>query len=770
MPSRCRLRRPSLLLLCWSVGQACADPAVGPQAAGFAELAADHLPGLDGELTLAGLEGAVEVLRDPWGVPHIYAGDLDDLFFAQGFVQAQDRLWQMDLYRRTGEGRLAEVLGPEAVAHDRLARLVRYRGPWTDEEYGAYHPEGRRIVEAFTRGVNAYIAYATEAGELPVEFAITGLEPEPWTPEATLLRMQTAMPLADARRELRLAMDVAEHGAEEANRRADPTPWRALTVPDGFDPRLVDEAAIDALSTFDNAMPRPPLEEPWAEWLDAWASEHGGAQENAPGSNNWVVAPRLTATGAVFMANDPHRTVANPSLRYVVHLDAPGWTAIGSTEPVLPGVAIGHNGRVAWGLTIVGTDQSDVYVEHIDPSDPRRVRWGDGWESMETVVDTIRVKDAPPVVVELQYTRHGPVFYRDDANGVAYALRSTMHEPGTTGYLPALRLNEVDDCRAFLDALDYWTAPTENMLCGDSQGNIAWRAAALSPRREGWLGRLPVPGDGRFEWSGFRDDLPQELNPDRGWIATANHDIHPPGYDPPLYFKSGTSFPRYERLAEILGSGSAFTMDDMVALQQDAHSAQGAEDARLFEGWTGSTDALEAARADLAAWDGDYARDSRAAVIHRFVASRLSDETRAAAAEAARRPALMEPVLAEALVAAAAELGDDPEGWRWGRIHRSEFPHALVSAWDIPAVERSGGAGTVAATGATYRHIVDFSDLDASLFTNAPGQSGRPGSPFYGNLTAEWGAGAYFPLLFTRAAVEASAVHRLTLMPDESTP
>jgi penicillin amidase len=733
------------------------------QPGSFREMATAHLAQIDGEMVLPGLGAEVEVLRDPWGVPHIYAQNLDDLFFAQGFVQAQDRLWQMEMYRRTGEGRLAEILGPEALPHDRLARLLKYRGPWTDEEFGSYHPEGRRILEAFARGVNAYIEQAGD--RLPVEFALTGIRPEAWGPETPLLRMQTAMPLGDARNELRLARQVTELGPEEANRRADPTPYRPLTVPEGVDLSLIGEGVASALSGFRNAMPRPELVAPYDSWVLAGASENLGAQENSPGSNNWVIGPSLTASGRVLVANDPHRGVTNPSLRYVVHLDAPGWTAIGSTEPVLPGVAIGHNGRVAWGLTIVGTDQSDVYVETTNPEDPNQVLWNGAWEALRVVMDTIQVKGSEPEVVELKYSRHGPVFFEDPVNHLAYALRSTMHQPGSTGYLAALRLDVVDDCREFLEELDFWKAPTENMICGDSLGNIAWQASAASPRRRGWLGRLPVPGSGAYEWDGFRSDLPRELNPERGWIATANHDIHPPGYDPPLFFKSGSSFPRFERVASVLSSGGPFDLESSIQLQQDAFSASAAGDLPLFRGWQAEDPEVESARAALAEWDAVYRRESQAAAIYDRVRRHLPADLPERQATGDEREALLAQAIQAGLEELKETLGENPSEWRWGRLNRSEFPHSFVEAYDLPAAERSGGAGTVAAIGATYRQVVDFSDLDSSVGTNAPGQSGRPGSPYYGNLTESWAAGEYFPLLFTRQAVEARAEHRLVLRP-----
>ncbi|SVA91592.1 uncharacterized protein METZ01_LOCUS144446, partial [marine metagenome] len=336
----------------------------------FDELAQAHLPQVEGTIELLGLHDEVEVLRDPWGVPHIYANNLDDLFYAQGFVQAQDRLWQMDMYRRAGEGRLAEILGPEALEHDRAARLLKYRGPWNNEEFSSYHPEARRILEVFTAGVNAYIDHAEATGELPVEYKLTGLEPLRWQAHTPLLRIATAMPTGDARRELSLAQDVASLGAAEANRRANPTPYRDLIVPNGVDYSVIDREVLQGLSGFRGTIVRPPLIAPYDAWEGAALSLNLGAQENSPGSNNWAISGEMTASGKVIVANDPHRGVTNPSLRYLVHLDAPGWKAIGSTEPVLPGVAIGHNGRVAWGLTIVGTDQSDIYIETVNPDNP----------------------------------------------------------------------------------------------------------------------------------------------------------------------------------------------------------------------------------------------------------------------------------------------------------------------------------------------------------------------------------------------------------------
>ncbi|MBM4193010.1 MAG: penicillin acylase family protein [Gemmatimonadetes bacterium] len=733
------------------------------QPSSFDALAKASLAQIDGRARLRGLRDSVEVIRDRWGVPHIYAKNTEDLFFAQGFVQAQDRLWQMEMYRRTYEGTLAEILGPAYVSHDQLVRLLKYRGPWDDREWTSYHPEGKKIFDAFANGVNAFIAQAGE--RLPVEFKLTGIKPQPWTADIALLRTQTAMPTGNAVAELRLAADVVRLGVDSANKAARPSPYRDLVVPSGVDLSQVTAAVRAGLDGMVTGVIRPELLPEYRSLAGADASANTGVQENSPGSNNWVVSGKLTASGNVIVANDPHRNVANPSIRYIVHLNAPGWNVIGATEPVLPGVAIGHNGRIGWGLTIVGTDQSDVYVEEVNPANPNEVKFRGQWEPLRIVRDTIRVKGAPPVAVAYKFSRHGPVFHEDAANRKAYAMRSTMYEPGNAGYVSALRYHALDNCRQFLDAQVYYKAPTENMICGDRDGNIAWQASAASPKRPNWHGRLPVPGTGEFEWDGLRNDLPREFNPERGWIATANHDIHPQGYDPPLFFKNGPEDQRFRRIADVLVAKRGFTIADFEALQHDAYSAPAARDIPLFRGWQASDPEVERARAQIAAWDAQFKRESMAPLIYRAAAPAIPAEARAPGTSAVRRGELLQGAIARALDTLRAEFGADASQWRWGRRNTSQLPHTLVKAYDIPPVERHGGAGFVAAVGATYREIMDMGNVDASVATNVPGQSGQPGSPFYSNLVESYGRAEYFPLAYSRAAVERAAAHRLALVP-----
>ena len=359
-------------------------PALTPnQETTFAALARASLAQIDGRASVRGLRDTAQVIRDRWGVPHIYAKNLDDLFFAQGFVQAQDRLWQMEMYRRTYEGTLAEIMGPDYVRHDQLVRLLRYRGPFDDREWTSYHPEGKRIFEAFANGVNAFIAQAGD--RLPVEFRLTGIRPKPWTADIALLRTQTAMPVGDANAELRLARDVVRLGVDSANTASRPSPYRDLVVPNGVDLSIIGPEVVAALQGMRTGTVRPEILPRYRALASALPTENRGAQENSPGSNNWVLSGQLTANGHVIVANDPHRNVSNPSIRYIVHLVAPGWDVIGATEPVLPGVMIGHTGRIGWGLTIVGTDQSDVYVEDVNPANRNEVRFRGAWESLRIV-------------------------------------------------------------------------------------------------------------------------------------------------------------------------------------------------------------------------------------------------------------------------------------------------------------------------------------------------------------------------------------------------
>lgn len=745
------------------IGIATASQDAGAQNPALKELAKSSLARIDGELQIPGLTTDVEVVRDRWGIPHIYAKTVDDLFTAQGYVMAQDRLWQMEIWRRTASGTLSEILGPAALGRDKHARLLKYRGPMDDTEWTSYHPDAKRIFSAYVKGVNAFIAQ--NAGNLPVEFTITGSQPQPWAIEDIVLR-QTSF--GDAANELRLARSVAQLGVQEANRRSNPDPYDDLQVPVGLDVTTITEEVVEVV-----APPRGGRQLPRPEILPAYRT---AARQQAllwpqddikePGSNNWVVSGAMSTTGKPVVANDPHREISLPSLRYIVHLNAPGWNVIGSGEPPFAGVAIGHNDRLAWGLTIVGTDQHDVFVEELNPARSNEVRYNNTWEPLRIVREEVRIKGQVPQTIELKFSRHGPIFHEDKTKNRAYALKSALHEPGTAPYLGGLRLGQSRNCREFLDAAMYWKSPSENLICGDVDGTISWQPSALTPVRNGWVGRVPVPGTGRYEWTGYRKDLPREINPARGFIATANHNINPKGYNPPLMFKDAdTRFQRITRLLQVLTPGKTFSLEDHQRLQHDAFSLQAAADQALFQGWTSKERDIERARALLAGWDNLLRRDSAAGAIHqtwRAVADRRAIDM--ATAKEARQP-ILEKSLRQTIAKLTTDQGADWSTWRWGRMHTRAFAHPVSDQFNLPTVERGGGAGTVAADGASYREIMDVSDWDRSLVINVPGQSGQPESPFYGNLLRMWADNEYFPLAYSRKAVDDKAAHRLTLKP-----
>ncbi len=768
-------RVSALAALVLAASVVCAGAGQAPSLDALAERA---LATIDGELKVPGLKAPVEVIRDEWGVPHIYAENDDDLFFAQGYVMAQDRLWQMEMWRRWREGRLAEVFGPEALAYDRRTRLMMFRGPFDETEWTSYHPDAHRLFTAHANGVNAFIEQNRD--NLPVEFQLTGVEPEPWTAETAVLRW-AALGVPSVRghalHEMQLALNVARYGAEEANRRFAPDPWDDLVVPDGLDVSIITEDILDAMRAGDGdpftagRLPALEIVEPYRDLVsprEPRAARVLPGVVATEGSNNWVMTGSRSPTGIPILANDPHRRIEMPALRYFVHLNAPGWNVIGGGEPPFAGVDAGSNASMAWGFTFAGTDMVDVYVEELHPDEPDMVRWRDGWEPLRVIEEEIPVKGRNPEPVVLKFSRHGPVFFEDLENRVAYAVRSVVQEPGTAAYKGSFQLAQAESCADFFERAMHWLVPTHSLVCGDADGNIALQVTGLTPDRDGWNGRLPVPGNGDYEWKGFREDLPREFNPERGYVATANNNVHPPGYEgrPVFYHSSrGVETSRIARLHQILGAGEVLSVDDHKGIQHDARLLAAERDIPAFQGWTSDDPDVEWARGLIAGWDATVSSESTAGALYVRWNAEVDTAARDERTPEAERRALIEQGLTAAIERLTRELGPDRGEWRHGRVHASALQHMFVPEFDLPAVERPGGFGALNATGANFRRIIDLADPDRSVASNAPGQSAQPGSPFYGNLADNLGNGEYFPLLYTREAVEEHAAHRLTLQP-----
>lgn len=780
---------PLALIVVASLASLAARQPVGAQRAtpDLKAVARQSLAKIDGELTVPGLREPVEIIRDTWGVSHIYARNQDDMFFAQGYVMGQDRLWQLYMWRMQREGRLSEILGAAAFEQDRQTRQGLFRGPYDAKEWNSYHADGKKIFVAWTNGLNAYIAQHLD--NLPVEFKMTGLKPEPWKPETPLLR---SAPAGDGG-ELALARLVRRVGTKEATRLAMPDPWSEITVPEGLDlAALGDEpagrggrggaggaggAGGGGGGGGRGGLPSPEIIAPYRATI---RPENLGRSliegiDPDPGfeSNNWAVSGRFTVTGKPIVSNDPHRQVGTPSLRYIVHLVSPGWNIIGAQEAPFVGVALGHNERVAWGLTIAGNDQADTFVEETNPSNPNEVKYKGAWEPLRIIREEIKIKGESPRPVEFKYSRHGPIFSEDAANHRAYAIRSTELEPGTAPYLGGLRLSQATDCKDFLARAMSWKAPTENLLCGDVDGNITLQSSALTPNRRGWDGRMPVPGTGQYEWDGFRTELPKRINPTAGYIATANNNINTSGYWPPVMFKSLEAIPteRVMRVESVLRemfygpNPKKFTVQESEQLQHDVYMLQAAYDQDVFKGWTGKSADTEKARAMIVEWNAKLDKESAPAAIYqawRQNADRKAYDFHRPLDE--RRP------LAEAgLVGAIAQLtrtqGSDWAKWHWGAAHTQSFDHPFVKEFNLPTIERSGGANTLLAGGATYREVMDVADWDRSTTMNVPGQSAQPESEFYANLLPYWDRGEFFPMLFTRAKINANTSHKMTIKP-----
>ena len=545
-PGRIRL---SLLIFVISIAVTAHTVAETGKEGSLESRAQAALSTLRGTLKLPGLEQPVTVLRDRWGVAHIYAKNQHDLFFAQGFVAAQDRLFQMELWKRSGQGRLAEVLGPSALQRDINARLLSYHGDMK-AEYESYSPDTRSILEAFTDGINAYIASRLAPGSpgLPLEFQLAGFKPEPWEPADCLNRMAAFSMTGNAFEEMEHAQAVHAVGAEAASPFFDFDPQVKLDPAPSADFSGLSPSLLHNLVGSDTRIefPRHPAE----------------------GSNNWTVSGKLTRSGKPLLANDPHRVIAEPSLRYMVHLVAPGWDVIGAGEPGLPGVALGHNQNIAWGFTIFGLDQQDLYLEELNPANPSQYKTAEGWETMQIRKETFGVGGGKSVQVNLKFTHHGPVLWEDGKR--ALALRWVGADPGTAGYLGSLAVDRAQNWQEFEAAMARWKVPSENIVYADRAGNIGEHSTGLAPLRKNWTGLLPVPGNGGYEWSGFvpNRELPHQFNPARGFVATANHKMIPDGYP----YKVGYSWAppyRFHRISQVLEqarSGNKLDIGDMERL------------------------------------------------------------------------------------------------------------------------------------------------------------------------------------------------------------
>ncbi|MET0342258.1 MAG: penicillin acylase family protein [Polyangiales bacterium] len=768
----------------------------GAAALGLVVYARRSLPVVEGTRTAVGIDAALDIVRDVDGVPHVRAQSERDAYFGLGYLHAQDRLWQLELQRRAGSGRLSEVFGAQTLPDDRLLRALGLRRA---AEAGAQVLDARTaaLAQAYADGINAHLR---EGRTLPPEFLLLGVRPEPWTPaDSLVVQKLTAWALTGQfQRELLRVRLIQTLGAVRAAE-------VIAGVPD-------DLSALE------------PLLGDLAQAAGALASHLAPGRPSAVGSNGWAVTGARTASGRPLLANDPHMDLSAPSLWYLAHLEAPDLTVVGATLPGLPGVILGHNGKVAWGFTNARIDALDFYVERLS-ADGTAYEHEHGGARFAVIEERIAVRDAPTELLRVRVGRHGPVVSDVSAEarrampaGHALAARFAAVEPGDLTLRFPMRAAHARDASALIEAARDLHSPPQNVVAADVEGHIAFVAAGRVPARaedDPLRGRVPMPGWlARHDWQGFLpfEALPQRRDPPEGRIVTANQDLRGPGY--PHAIGSDWDAPhRADRITHLLGARAGHDVDSQARIQLDVQSAW-AE--RLLPAMLAMlTDAAHAApRARLARWSRALDGGSREAALFAAWLRELGravygDElARDLAALWGETPNLLPRVLADddglarwcddratqdvepcAVVvrrAFARALATVDADARWDAVHQARFTHTPLGAvpgvgalFDV-VVPAPGGAETVnlaeyavddeaapfeSHVGAGFRALYDLADLARSRFIVAPGQSGNVLSPHYRDLTERWANGSYLPARTLRTDVDAHAAATLTLLP-----
>ncbi|CAM5493079.1 penicillin amidase [Streptomyces spiroverticillatus] len=745
---------------------------------------------------------------DKWGVPHISASNTGDLFQAQGFNAARDRLFQMDTWRRKGLGELSEVLGKNYMEQDRASRLFLYRGDM-EKEWASYGPQAKEVATRFAAGVNAYVDWLDKnPASVPEEFRKLGYKPARWKPQ-DLVRIRTHGLVSNITKEVTRAKLMCLGGPEASKYLSKLEPKHKPEVPDGLDLCSLPDDVLDtydlatATVSFSNGtMQREP------KGLQALRESKGG-------SNAWVVSPARTSTGRPILAADPHRlNYLLPGNRYITHLSAPGLNIIGAGEPWNPGISMGHNGSASFALTNLAADQSDLYVYDLKPDDPSKYRHLGGWAPMKTVEENIPVAGQGHQNSLLTFTHHGPVIKVDKAKNKAYAIRTVWTQPGTSAYLGSLNFQKAKSFTEFSAAMRKWKTPGSNFLYADKKGDVGWVPGALSPNREGkgYDGLLPVPGDGRYEWTGFSNssDFPSALNPKAEFFATANEYNFPAGYNPP-----GLEWAeryRKDRIDNVLSNASKVSIKGTTDLQNDVKSLVATEILPYLSDLKSSDPTTKKALDLLRGYDGIASKDSAETVLFetwitnvlypawaetmlpkpaaeyltrggiiedfRVVTESFADPKEWFGTGGAQaRDKLLLDTLPKAYDQVSGFLGTDPGKWRWDAAQIQYFQHPLGGP-NVGPIPVDGTSHTVRMSmylpsvspriqvvGPTFKMALDVGSWDNSLAINAPGQSGDERSPHYDDLAQKWGAGEYFPLLYSESAITENAESKLTLNP-----
>ena len=785
------------------IGDVCAAAGVTRQEfdAWWHAEAASRLPDPRAERRVA-VAAAVEIRRDRWGVPHIFAAGEDDLLFGLGFAMAQDRLWQLDYFRRRAWGRLAEVLGPEAIGQDVLVRTVGLNRI-AARQAEQLAPDTERLLEAFSAGINAVIEESRRAW--PLEFDLLGYEPEPWR-------------VGDC-----LAIWVHKRWYSSGR-------IPVIALPELARRRLGDDALFAAFLTAeaDDESILPPGSYPAGQTGAGAVGTTVGDPEEGIGSNNWVVAGRLCETGRPLLASDPHTPFSSLNERFEFHLCGGGFNTAGATLLGIPAVIFGRNARVAWGLTNNICSQRDLYLERTSSDQPGHFLFDGRWEPARELVETIAVRGGDAVRLPVRFSRNGPIvnaLLPDPARGGDPVSLRWMGATLSDEVSCLLAANRAESSAAFREALRAWRTPSWSFVFADVDGHIGYQAVGGLPIREG-VERGYRPGwESDHQWQGIIpfNALPALADPPRGWVASANNRTAPDDFPYPL---GGTwsSSHRARRIRQLIEGQGVFhgsqgrerPPPEFVGMHQDQVSLRALEALPpLLAVLDGAAGRAAEARALLAAWDGRMGTELAAAAIFaafsrhwsaRVAAERfgpqeaelftgavgglaielLSEDRHGWFRAPAERPAAIRGAMDSALEELAGRLGTDMDSWAWGRLHTLTLHHPLSGRGDLGALLDRGpvavggsavtlcntgfdapyDAGFEIVSGANFRIIADLAMDPPGLWAvSAAGQSGQPGSPHYCDQTGAWLAGRYHLLTLTTAAAQVEAESGFVLRP-----
>jgi penicillin amidase len=771
----------------------------------------------------SGLAGPVEVMRDRWGVPHLYAQNERDLFFAQGWVHAQDRLWQMQFSRTVGSGRIAELVGAAALPADRYLRSIGLRRA-AERDFAILSPETRGFLQAYADGVNAYLK--ANPGRLPVEFTVFRIHPEPWTPVDSLTWSRV------------LSLNLSLNSALELER---------MRIAAKLGPQAVDELMppypSDGPYIVPSPIPAPAISATAPAPVGAAASIPAGAMEQLArylpglgrpelvwGSNAWVVHGSHTATGKPLLANDTHLGLGMPSVWYEVGLHAGRFDVTGFSVPGLPFVVMGQNRRAAWGVTNLNADVQDVYLEKVDdPKNPRKALFQGRWEDLRIEREKIPVKGKPPEELTVRSTRHGPLL-----TGLHPAWKGpevfSIHWASSEGSRLLDAMSGIDRAANWDDfhrALSMWDTPSLNFVYADVDGHIGYQSTAQVPLRSpGHDGRSAVPGwTGEYEWHGYipYEGMPHVLDPPAGYVVTANHKVVPDSY-PYLLSRDWPPPDRARRIGELLAGHDGLTVDDMKRMQADTLLRMAGQMRPYLAAVKPKNDAERKALAAVQGWDLRFDKDAVAPTVYsawlRFLLpdtfkDEMGDQFDAmkglvfmqsdmivgmmgkpddpwfddrGTPQVETRDDIVRRSFSEAVAWLGDRLGGDPGKWQWGKLHRISFAHTPLGLSPIAPLNwifnsetlpLSGEGSTINAMGGdadqafkvgfgpSQRFIADLSDLGRSLSVNSTGQTAIPFHPHRDDQARMWAAGEYHPVLSDRDATRAQAESVLTLTPEK---